>query len=209
MWYYANDDDQVGPVSGDELKALAEDGTIGPETQVWQDGMDDWQLASSVKGLLPSRPSARRQQYENGDDDYAANPYASISPRSGNRAYHRKDVSGKMTQLKVAGGFIIGMAAMTLMLHVIGHFAPKQGPGPQGPAQQAGEAVGLLVPSIIQLIALVGGVAMIRGKSYSSAIAAVVVSFIPLCGPCLGLSIPFAIWAVILLMDPDVKAAFG
>ena len=59
MWYYANDDDQVGPISGDELKALAEDGTIGPETQVWQDGMDDWQLASSVKGPA-SVPSVRQ-----------------------------------------------------------------------------------------------------------------------------------------------------
>ena len=203
MWYYANGDDQVGPVSADELKALVQNGTIGPQTQVWKDGMDDWQLASRVKGLLPDRinPSANKQQYDNGYDAYA-NPYASTVSLS------EKNVSGKMTQLKIAGGFIIGMAVITLILQVVRYLVPQQ---PQGPAlaQQLGEAAGALISVIIQLIAVIGGVAMVRGKPYSSAIAGVVVSFIPLCGPCLGLSIPFAIWAVILLLDPDVKAAFG
>lgn len=53
MWYYANGDQEIGPVSADELKALTVNGTVGPQTLVWKEGMPDWKLASQIRGLLP------------------------------------------------------------------------------------------------------------------------------------------------------------
>lgn len=41
-WFYANQGQQVGPVSETELNRLATAGTITPETLVWHDGLPAW-----------------------------------------------------------------------------------------------------------------------------------------------------------------------
>jgi len=55
MWYYTMGDEEIGPIPAAELKALAKDGTIGPNTQVWKEGMAEWTTASKIKGLIPPR----------------------------------------------------------------------------------------------------------------------------------------------------------
>src|SRR3954462_1167275 len=51
-WYYSVDGDRQGPVSGAELKKLAEAGTLKAADLVWKDGMPDWVAAKSIKGLF-------------------------------------------------------------------------------------------------------------------------------------------------------------
>ncbi|MGB0578267.1 MAG: RDD family protein [Limisphaerales bacterium] len=41
-WYYAVDQQQMGPVSEAELRTLRESGTITEESLVWQEGMSSW-----------------------------------------------------------------------------------------------------------------------------------------------------------------------
>ena len=53
-WYYSVDGDRQGPVSGAELKKLAEAGTLKATDLVWKDGMPDWVAAKSIKGLFGS-----------------------------------------------------------------------------------------------------------------------------------------------------------
>jgi len=48
IWYYALDNAEQGPVGEPQLAALVADGTVGPTTLVWTDGMTDWQEASLV-----------------------------------------------------------------------------------------------------------------------------------------------------------------
>ncbi|UCG58317.1 MAG: DUF4339 domain-containing protein [Phycisphaerales bacterium] len=57
QWHYAIDNTQHGPVSEAQLKQLLQDGTLGPATYVWTDGMDGWDTASAVPDLLPSVPA--------------------------------------------------------------------------------------------------------------------------------------------------------
>lgn len=52
-WYYAKNGKQHGPVSPQELKRLANDGTLLSPDLVWKEGMDDWTPAGQIKGLLP------------------------------------------------------------------------------------------------------------------------------------------------------------
>jgi len=52
-WYYAQDDQQLGPVSSAELRKLAASGQLAPDDLVWRDGMEDWVTARVVKGLFP------------------------------------------------------------------------------------------------------------------------------------------------------------
>jgi hypothetical protein len=64
-WYYSVNGDRQGPISGAELKKLADGGTIKPGDLVWKDGMSDWVQAKSIKGLFGAGTSgeqARPQQ---------------------------------------------------------------------------------------------------------------------------------------------------
>ena len=58
-WYYAVGDKQMGPVSEEEFKRLASEGTIRPETLVWNASMDGWKLfreVSAAGALEPAKP---------------------------------------------------------------------------------------------------------------------------------------------------------
>jgi hypothetical protein len=60
-WFYLKDDKQVGPVSGGQLKQLADSGRLQPVDLVWKQGMANRVAASKVQGLFssasPSVPS--------------------------------------------------------------------------------------------------------------------------------------------------------
>lgn len=58
QWYYASADQQQGPVSQDELEALARAGTVTPETLVWRDGLPNWVAYSTVATNAPMRALA-------------------------------------------------------------------------------------------------------------------------------------------------------
>jgi hypothetical protein len=62
-WYVAIDEQQVGPMPPEELKARWEAGVVGPDSLVWCAGMADWGPLSSVPGLasfLAPFPRAER-----------------------------------------------------------------------------------------------------------------------------------------------------
>lgn len=99
MWYYTIGDEEIGPIPAAELKALAQDGTIGPNTQVWKEGTAEWTTAGKIKGLIPARKKKPQQQRQRrqvvedydeyggyDDDDYgASNPYSSPRDRGRSR----------------------------------------------------------------------------------------------------------------------------
>lgn len=55
---------------------------------------------------------------------------------------------------------------------------------------------------------LFGAIKMHSLRNYSTARAAAIVAMIPLLGPCCLLGIPFGIWALVILLKPEVKNAF-
>lgn len=52
-WYHLEGTEQRGPVGLEEVRERVLDGTIGPETYVWADGMPDWLPAREVPALTP------------------------------------------------------------------------------------------------------------------------------------------------------------
>lgn len=59
QYYYMDaSGQQVGPVSFDDLRQLASNGTIQRETLVWCEGMAEWAAASGVDGLFPEAKTA-------------------------------------------------------------------------------------------------------------------------------------------------------
>ncbi len=51
-WYYTRDGQKLGPVSSTELKQLAASGNLQPTDNVWNDQMDKWVAARSIKNLF-------------------------------------------------------------------------------------------------------------------------------------------------------------
>jgi hypothetical protein len=56
-WYYAKNGTSNGPLTSRELLRLVLEGTLLPTDLVWKEGLEDWQPASSVKGLFDSSSS--------------------------------------------------------------------------------------------------------------------------------------------------------
>ncbi|MCA9056239.1 MAG: DUF4339 domain-containing protein, partial [Planctomycetaceae bacterium] len=50
-WYFvAPDGRQIGPVSSEELRNLAQAQRIQPQTPVWREGLANWVEAAQVEG---------------------------------------------------------------------------------------------------------------------------------------------------------------
>lgn len=56
MWYYAENNQQRGPVSAAEFEGLVQAGTITDETLVWREGMANWQAWREVKPAAGAAP---------------------------------------------------------------------------------------------------------------------------------------------------------
>lgn len=52
-WYYLDGGDQRGPVPLADIRAKVMDGTVGPESYVWADGMPEWMPARQVPAVTP------------------------------------------------------------------------------------------------------------------------------------------------------------
>src|SRR5688572_10429181 len=75
QWYYAEDNQQRGPVSLEALRQLVRDGKVGPKNLIWSQGMKDWQEAWTVRELHPA-PS----QQQAAPATPPAPPAADVSP---------------------------------------------------------------------------------------------------------------------------------
>lgn len=51
-WYYTQDGQQMGPISGSQLKALAASGGITREDLVWNQSLPEWAPAGRIRGLV-------------------------------------------------------------------------------------------------------------------------------------------------------------
>src|SRR5262245_9511427 len=83
-WYYTTNKQQMGPVSWDELRELADVGILKPHDMVWSEGMDEWVKAINQSGLFsneegggkpatakkkPSKPPPGRRNRKNDEDE--------------------------------------------------------------------------------------------------------------------------------------------
>jgi Fe-S oxidoreductase len=57
LWYYARNQQPVGPISSAQLKALAQAKVLVPADMVLKVGTQKWVAARKVKGLFPEQPA--------------------------------------------------------------------------------------------------------------------------------------------------------
>ncbi|MEM6912230.1 MAG: DUF4339 domain-containing protein [Verrucomicrobiota bacterium] len=73
-WFYAADGTQQGPVGFYQLRTLAQEGTIKPDTLIWREGMENWVKAETVDGVLDEAPAS-----DASPGPIPSNPYAAPS----------------------------------------------------------------------------------------------------------------------------------
>ena len=56
-WFYAHDDQRIGPFSGQQLRDLADSRQLLPTDTVWKEGIDKGVFATKVRYLFSSTPT--------------------------------------------------------------------------------------------------------------------------------------------------------
>jgi hypothetical protein len=122
-------------------------------------------------------------------------------------------------QLPASGLISIGaLNAMSGVVLILGRLASLVN-GPEREITDEARRLGYLTASIffplVSLISIIaapviiyGGIQMIKARRYSIALLAAILAVIPLSSICCIPAIPIGIWALIVLRDPKVKAAF-
>jgi hypothetical protein len=54
-WFHLDGTERQGPAMLAELRELILEGTLGPDSWVWADGMTDWMHVREVPALVPPR----------------------------------------------------------------------------------------------------------------------------------------------------------
>lgn len=61
-WYYAQNEEQHGPVTATVLKDMAQSGKLGRDDLIWREGMQRWAPARKVRGLFPEEKTDVRKR---------------------------------------------------------------------------------------------------------------------------------------------------
>jgi len=144
-----------------------------------------------------------------------AAPAWSYESYSNRRQIAAARVAGPATALIVFGilGIVLGVIGLGLAFLGVSFLALE----PRRVAPDAEEAVVQLILSgfqavigvVVSILILIGGIKMRRLESQGWATAAAVMAMIPCISPCCLLGLPFGIWALVTMGDPQVKSAFG
>ena len=71
-----------------------------------------------------------------------------------------------------------------------------------------GVVLGSGIRILLQFTVITGGFMMLRLKSFSITMIAILISIVPVCSPLAFLGIPFGVWALVVLRNPRVQEAF-
>jgi len=133
-------------------------------------------------------------------------------PLDWHRHYASQRLKGPANWLIVLSTIAFGMGLMSLVFVALGMAA--QGQPPHQPPQELGHPdrtallIGMGLGLLLNLVVLWGSLKMKQLKNYSLAMTAALLAIVPCTSPCCVLTIPFGLWALVVLTDPAVKNAF-
>jgi hypothetical protein len=194
------DGKEYGPVTSETLRQWMAEGRANAQTQVQPDGTTGW----VALGSLPEFAAAAAPAIP-GVTAPAAVP-------AGNAA---QLVAGPAIGLIVTA--ILGALAQiaSLLLNVLG--VGMAGAGMQGQegmpqwmnAMSGGIGIVFnILGMIMAVVVLLGALKMKKLENYNFAMTATIIAMIPCISPCCWIGLPIGIWAIVMLMKPEVKSSF-
>ncbi|MFN3168725.1 MAG: hypothetical protein ACE37H_16835 [Phycisphaeraceae bacterium] len=120
-------------------------------------------------------------------------------------------VNGPAIALMVTAGIGIALAIVGLLLNLLGAGVGAAQGGDEGAINMMSGGVGVIqsiVGIAVGVVILMGAMKMKRLESHGFALTAAILAMIPCVSPCCLLGLPFGIWAIVVLNDANVKAAF-
>jgi hypothetical protein len=201
-----------------------DDGTVGRQAQCPECGTVSTVPDSTTASEPPPSPFAPSPGGNPfgappvADAEGADNPYQSPTsptyiPPGQVDAFAAQRVAGPATALIVTAALglvnqlagIAWNAAQMGMGPVVRHHRNEMFPM----MMQGGVGVAAgVVGTIMGIVVLIGAMKMRKLEGYSFAMAAAIIAMIPCISPCCLLGLPFGIWALVVLSDGSVKAAF-
>ncbi len=139
------------------------------------------------------------------DPPASANPYA--APKTPELAEHRANPLFVPGLLMVLGSLFWSLYLVMAIAIMLAPSGPLQ--GEELAFVRVTTGVSYVVMIITSLIAGFGAVAMMRLKWKGLAWTGCILGLLPVFGPCFGLTIPIAIWVLVLLRRPEVDARFS
>jgi len=131
QWHYSKGDQRLGPVTTEELKAMAGDGRLSPDDMIWKKGMPEWAPASSAKGLF---------LVDDGPPPLPPGPAEKPISRTRRSQSRQPQGSGLPTWAKVAG--VAAAIAVGLVAYQLGQGSGGgRQSGPQGGTQLTASSV--------------------------------------------------------------------
>jgi hypothetical protein len=120
-------------------------------------------------------------------------------------------VAGPAIFLMVVGGIGIAWQGLLLVLNLLGAgMGAMAGRGGGMAMLQGGLGIVLnIIGLIVGAVIILGALKMKKLQSYNLAMGASIVAMIPCISPCCLIGLPAGIWALIVLMKPEVKMAFN
>ncbi len=149
--------------------------------------------------------------------------YNNLYATSGNTSASsgRTSRAEALSKTNICAIFLYILGGMSILMYlanaVITIAAPGLAGGPGMPpaaneAERVGQLVGALGASAVFILTntlvILGAYHLQNLRKYWLAMTGAIIACIPCCGPCLVLGIPFGIWALVLLNNPEIKPHF-
>jgi len=192
----AADGKEYGPITVDQLRQWITEGRANLQTQVLPDGATQW----TTIGALPEFAGAAP-----GPAPIA--PIQPVVPTGGT-----DQVNGPAVGLIVVA--ILGLLGQltSLIFHLVGSsFMSANQPGVPPWAAMLSGPIGIasnIIGIVMSVVVILGALKMKKLENYGLAMAATIIAMIPCISPCCLLGLPIGIWALVVLLKPEVKSAF-
>ena len=188
-----SDGKEYGPVDAEQIRRWVAEGRMNSRSMVLAEGAVEWKPLDQFPELMGA----------------VAGSQTFIPANSSGTA--ATQVNGPATGLIVTA--VLGF--MVQALGFLGNmFGFSQGFGTTGSESAMAFFTGTmgiilnLVGVAIGVVILLGALKMKRLESHGFAMAASILALVPCVSPCCVVGLPIGIWSLVVLMKPEVKAAF-
>jgi hypothetical protein len=200
------DKKEYGPVTADQIRQWIAEGRVNGQTMVQAEGSAEWKALASFPEfvvLLTPQPPAAPGVPPPGLLQVASQPTAS------------SQVQGPAIALIIVAALDFIIATISLIINLagsgMGRFGPIGNPEIERLLEMTSGIAGIISSLVnigIAVLIFVGAQKMKNLQNYGLAMTATILAMVPCFSPCCLVGLPLGIWALVVLLKPEVKSAF-